>query len=158
MIKYLYALDCLLDTEKIGSLLKICADEKLIKPIEDRNGFEFLVLDENLEKVKEVLGQYYDKILIQDFIKWIESELLEATYSMEVENAYEDKLILTSQEMFDLISDDLDTYIDDMEKSRIYESDTPRRKLEILLNQLGRNELQNRLDDFKGRLKDPIFI
>jgi hypothetical protein len=40
---------------------------------------------------------------------------------------------------------------------KIYESDNPRKELKNILNELGRNELQNRLEDFKDRLDNAIF-
>lgn len=160
MIKYLSATE-LIDKNngEDTSGITECLKENLIKPVgKEHDEPLFLVLEENLETVKEILKEDFQDISEYDFLGWVEIELTEATFSMEVENAYDDKIEIRSEDMFDIISDDLDCCIDDSEKIKIYEAEDSRRALQIMLNELGRNELQNRLDDFKGRLKDPIFI
>lgn len=159
MFKFLYAVELIEDNNGEDTIgVKSCIEQKLIKYSDkDDNHPTFLVLDENLEKVKEILKEDYSKISEYDLLDWIRIELTDTTHSIELENIYGNKIEVTSEDMFDVVYDDLDTCIDDEEKMKIYESNSPIKELKKILNELGRNELQNRLDDFKDNLDNAIF-
>ncbi|NRU52471.1 hypothetical protein [Clostridium beijerinckii] len=159
MFKYLHAIELIEDNNGDNTKgINICLEQELIKYVDKEDAEPlFLVLDKNLEKVKEVLKEDYNKISEYDLLGWIRMELTEATHSIELENIYGNKIEVTSEDMFDVIYDDLDICIDEEERMKIYESDNPREELKNILNELGRNELQNRLEDFKDRLDNAIF-
>lgn len=153
MFKYL---DCELKIGGIPTQLNQCLEKGLIKQV-DKNDYEFLVLEKNLDELKSILGDSYDTIAEFSFKTWVEQELVEHSHSIEVEDCYGDEIEITSQEMFEIISEDFDSYIDDLNKAQIYESDKPIEKLEELLNEIGRKELNNRLEGLKNNISNAKF-
>lgn len=156
MFKYLDLSDWTFEVNCIPQELNECLERKLIKRA-DTDNFQFLALDENLEKVKNILGENYDRVSEYSFIEWIEQELVEHSHSIEVENYDLDKIEVTGQEMFEIISEDFDSYIDDLDEEQIYKADNPYKKLELSLNEIGKRELKNRLEELNDKISTAKF-
>jgi hypothetical protein len=156
MFKYLDLSDWTFEVNGIPPELNECLERNLIKKA-DTDNFQFLALDENLEEVKNILGENYNRVSEYSFIEWIEQELSEHSYSIEVENYDGDKIEITGQDMFEIISEDFASYIDDLDEEQIYESEKPIAKLELSLNEIGRRELKNRLEALNDNISTAKF-
>lgn len=139
------------DTEEI----KECLEKGLIKRI-TKGTAKFLILENNISVVKNILGDDYSKLEEENFIDWIEEELLCDSQDLIISNK-ENRVIVNSNDIYDFISEDMDVYFNNDCKLFIYNSENPLEKLWGKINEIGRQKAVIQIKALLECVKDQKF-
>jgi hypothetical protein len=81
-----------------------CIEKGLLKYLYDESNPTFIILERNIDAVKEILNGDYDKFTERNILEWIEFEYVGCYDELEIENAYGNKIAVNIDTIFGLIS------------------------------------------------------
>lgn len=134
-----------------------CIEKGLLKYTDDEFRPQFIVLESNLSAVKEILGDDYNKLQEKTFIEWLDFDFCGTYDELEIENMYSDKLYVSMTKIYDLISDDEETYFSDEDKLRIYNAECPNDELKMMLDKIGREQARQQIKNLLDSIVDQQF-
>lgn len=152
MIKILNGFDWL--ECEIGSPTKEiieCIEKGLLKYTDGEDRPQFIVLESNINAVKEIMGDDYYKLDEESLMPWLNEELRDCGRELEIENAFSDKIVINSYEIYDLINNE-EIAITDKEKQSIYDSGSPTLEMWRLVTKIGKEQLKIRIMDLLSSL------
>jgi hypothetical protein len=139
------------DTKEI----KECLKQGLIKYTYDESRANFMVLESNIDVVKEVLGDDYYKLNEESLMPWLNEELRDCGRELEIENAFSDKIIINSYEIYDLINDGEISFSNE-EIMDMYNSGSPALEMGDIGSILGTEQAKIRIMDLLNNLDNYI--
>lgn len=93
------------DTKEIKELL----EKGLIKRIYEDTA-KFIALESDIPKIKEILGDDYNKLGEYTVIEWLKDYFCGNYEGLTVQNLYGDSVDVKMEQIYDLISDDEESY------------------------------------------------
>lgn len=140
------------DTEEI----KECLDKGLIKRIYDGEA-KFVVLESNINKVKEILSEDYNELSEYTVVEWINEYFYGNYDNLEIKNLYGDTIYISMDTVCDLISDEEEEYFPDAKKLEVYNAECPYDKMEEILNEIGRRQAKMQIQDLLNSVTNQKF-
>jgi hypothetical protein len=155
MLKILNGFDWLEDenTKEIDE----CLEKGLLKYTDGEDRPQFIALESNIEAVKEILKDDYNKLVERDFIEWLEFDFGGTYGDLEIENIWGNKIDVSIEKIIDLASDDEENYFADDKKLEIYNAECPNSELYKQLNVLGREQARLQIQDLLNMINDQSF-
>jgi hypothetical protein len=136
-----------------------CLDKGLIKYLygnEDLNPY-FLVLESNIEPVKEILKSDYNKLGEMTLFEWIESHNFCDSRDLIIENIYDNYIRIDSDNILNMIEDEPEVYLSNEIQMRIYNSENGHEEIEEYLGELGREQARLQIQALLNNISNQIF-
>jgi hypothetical protein len=124
-----------------------CIEKGLLKYLYDESNPTFIILERNIDAVKEILNGDYDKFTERNILEWIEFEYVGCYDELEIENAYGNKIAVNIDTIFGLISDEEETYLSEDKKLAIYNAEDPADELKTIIDEIGREQAKIQIQD-----------
>jgi hypothetical protein len=141
------------DTKEIKQLL----DQGLIKRIYEDTA-KFIVLESDIPKVKEILGDDYNKLGEYTVVEWIKDYFCGNYEGLRIDNLYGDYVDVRMEQICDLISDDEELYFPNDKKLEVYNAECPYEKMEDVLNEIGRRQAKMQIQDLLNSINNQVFV
>jgi hypothetical protein len=143
------------DTKEITE----CLEKGLFKRIYGDEDLEpyFVVLDSNIEKVKEILKDDYSKLNEMDLLEYIKDYPFGDTMTLTIGNLYGNEIEISSEDIWYDIKDNYDTYFDEKVQLRIYNADIPKEEIHNILDEVGRTQARVQIEILLDNIKDQKF-
>lgn len=134
-----------------------CIDKGLLKYTDGEYRPHFIALEKNLVEIKEIIGEDYNRLEEKTFMEWIEFDFCGSYGDLEIENIFKDKIIISMNNIYDLILDDEGIYFSDEDKLRIYNAESPNDEIKFELDKIGREQARIQIKNLLDSITDQQF-
>jgi uncharacterized protein (UPF0216 family) len=134
-----------------------CIDKGLLKYTDGEDRPQFIALESNIQAIKEILGEDYNKFDEKDFIGWLKYDFGGCYQGLEIENSYNNRINVSKDKVIDMIVDEEDDYFNNNDKLLIYNAECPNDKLYYLLNKIGRQQAIDQIHDLLNSVTTQVF-
>jgi hypothetical protein len=159
MIKILDAENWLDEVGENTKEINKCLKEGLIRYFYGANDLypRFVVLDSNLQKVKAILKDDYNKLRVYTTLEYVKNYTLIDEMTMRVNTLFGDEFELSSDTILDLLSDEFDLYISKESLLGIYNAEIPINELDNVINEAGRRQAIFQIEALLNEIKNQKF-
>jgi hypothetical protein len=91
------------------------------------------------------------------FMEWLDFDFCGTYGELKIENMYSDKICVSMTKIYDLISDDEETYFSDEDKLSIYNAECPNDELKFMLDKIGREQARQQIKNLLDSIVDQQF-
>jgi hypothetical protein len=137
--------------------IKKCLEKGLLKYTDDKDRPQFIALESNIDAVKEILGEDYNKLKEKDFIEWLNYDFGDVYENLKIENNWRDEILIPMNRILTMIEDEESEWFSDDIKLEIYNSEQPNNKVFEYLNDFGREQARMQIQDLLDNIDEQEF-
>lgn len=137
--------------------IETCLEKGLIKYLYDDSQAVFIVLDNNVDKVKEILKDDYNKLEEWSLIKTLQMFFSDCYNDLEIQNNFGDCVNVGINNIIGLIEDDEETYFSNDKQLEVYNAENPADAMYDIINELGRFQAELQIRDLLNSVSSQKF-